>query len=714
MHGTSKETKGMTKKSLKIIKATALIFLAFAVTLNSLQTTEVTADVTIAIDPTSGKVETIIEINATIETENGFYIVRWNTTLNVTTGYSVGFNVETSFSVPQTAGTPQGRDVLVELIDNTTQNIGTATFKLYTEHHIKAVTPPPPLQPQEGANTTIWVNVTGGEPSTKYAANITVKDPADNTYTSMTELTTNTAGYGEKYITYPTNFTIGAHTNYTGKYTVAFNETLATREFSVGLTNATEYTLLQTVNIRAANYTYAAEHAWVNITYNGETIFSENVTALNGLIETNWTIPINALIGNYTVTITNSTTPGTRKPVDDTQQFVVEKPVFTVQIKAENLNREPLSNILVEVHNKTAKVEAKSTNETGIATLLLEMANYTLKAFLKEVEVGVLPNQSIIENKIGSKALPLTCNLTNIKILATDEAGTPMPFISFTANYSYTTRLNTSNQETLTFTTNYTGIGELRNMFTNISYLIEARRYGHIFNQTYIERMAISPWFNLTITLPTYTALVHVVDSQNNAAESVGVEAYEWSKGTGQPDQSYTTNSDGNVTFSLTFGKYKLRAYKDDVFLDETTIDLIQNRSYFIFHLATFNVGLTVIVLDYFGQPIPNAVVKVEQKTTAESVESTTGPDGQVTFNMSIGGDSRILIYIWEQLSGTKELYLTNSKHVTFNLNKYVVIAGHTVETSQFVTAIALTILAIVFIVGLTYKRLSRIFVKWK
>lgn len=251
-------------------------------------------------------------------------------------------------------------------------------------------------------------------------------------------------------------------------------------------------------------------------------------------------------------------------------------------------------------------------------------------------------------------------------------------------------------------------------MFTNISYLIEARRYGHIFNQTYIERMAISPWFNITITLPTYTAPIHVVDSQNNAAESVKVEAYEWSKGTGQPDQSYTTNPDGNVTFSLTFGKYKLRAYKDDVFLDETTIDLIQNRSSFIFHLATFNVDLTVTVLDYFSQPIPNAVVKVEQKTTGESVENTTGPDGRATFSISLGGDSRILIYIREQLSGTKELYLTNSKQVTFNLNKYVVIAAYTVETSQFVTAIVSAILVIVFIIALTHKRLLNIFMKGK
>lgn len=706
----------MNKKSLRITKATALILLACVFVLGSLQTPEVTADVTIfSIDPESGKVGEIITINATIETEDGFYIVRWNGTLNVTSGYAVGSTVLTSFTVPHTVGALGGRDVLVELIDNTTKNIGEATFRLFTGNYVEAVTPPPTFQLQEGANTTIWVNITGGEPDTSYVANITVKDPVNNTYMSLTELNTNTTGYGEKHITYPTNFTVGAHTNYTGRYTVTFNETLETppiSEFSVGLTNATQYTLFQTVNIRAANYTYPGEYAWVNITYNGETIFPpQNVTARNGLIETNWTIPINAPIGNYIVTITNSTTPGTRKPVNDTQQFVVKKPVFTVQIEAENLNGEPLSGILVEACNTTARVGIKSTNVTGVATFLLEMANYTFKALLKDVEVGVLYNCSIMENK----ALTLPCNLTNIKMLVTDKADIPMPFISLTVNYNYTTRLNASKQETLSFATNYTGIWKLRNMFTNISYVIEARRYGHIFNQTYIEGMPVKSWFNMTITLPIHTALIHVVDSKTNVAEGVKVEAYEWSKGTGQPDQSYTTNSDGNVTFSLTFGKYRIRAYKGDVLLNETAMDLIRNQS-FLFHLSTFNVDLNVTAIDYFGQPIPNAVVKVEQKTTVESVESTTGPDGRVTFKpLSIlGGDLRISIYIGGQLSGSKDLYLTNSKQVTFNLNRYVVVAGYAMKTSQFVTAIAIAILIVAFIVELSYKRLLKIFTKSK
>jgi len=226
--------------------------------------------------------------------------------------------------------------------------------------------------------------------------------------------------------------------------------------------------------------------------------------------------------------------------------------------------------------------------------------------------------------------------------------------------------------------------------------------------------MAVSPWFNITITVPTYTALIHVTDSKTSSAEGVKVEACEWNGGS---TQYKTTDSNGDASFSLTFGKYRIRAYKDDILLNEITIDLIQNQSSFIFHLATFNVDFNVIVLDYFGQPFPNArvnVVKVEHETTVESVNGTTGPDGRVTFGGILGGDSRISVYFEGQLSKTKDLYLTDSEQVTFHLSRYVIVAGYVMETSQFVTAIALVILIVAFIVALTYKRLFKIFLRSK
>jgi hypothetical protein len=217
--------------------------------------------------------------------------------------------------------------------------------------------------------------------------------------------------------------------------------------------------------------------------------------------------------------------------------------------------------------------------------------------------------------------------------------------------------------------------------------------------------MTASPWFNVTITVPTYTALIHVTDSKTSSAEGVKVEAYEWNGGS---TRYKTTDSNGDASFSLTFGKYRIRAYKDDILLNETTIDLIQNQSSFIFRLATLNVDLNVVVLDYFGQPIPNAVVNVEQKVIVESVEDTTGPDGRVTFSGILGGDLRISIRIAGEESGTKDLYLADSKELSFHLERYVSVAGYVMETSQFVTAITLAMLIIAFIVGLTYKRLLK------
>jgi hypothetical protein len=235
----------MKGKASKLAKIQVLILLVCTLTLSATQMPQVTADVTLTLKPASGEVSDAVFVNGTIETEGGFFIVRWNGTLNITAGFALGVEAQTTFIVPQTDGNPEGRDVLVELIDNTTNSIGTANFKLYTGYYVAPVTPSPPLQLQQGANTTLWLNVTGGEQTTSYVANVTVEDPANNTYTALPQLTTNTTGYGDTHVSYPEDFGAQAHTNYTGTYTATFNGTETT--FQVGLTNATEYTIFQTV-----------------------------------------------------------------------------------------------------------------------------------------------------------------------------------------------------------------------------------------------------------------------------------------------------------------------------------------------------------------------------------------------------------------------------------------------------------------------------------
>jgi len=109
-----------------------------------------TPTLTISIHPISGTVGTEVEVNGTIDTLNGGYTIRCNGTLNVTTGYATGYNVTTSFVIPQTIGAPSGRDVLIELIDNTVDNVVNTTFTLYTKYHIEAVVPSPPSNCKKG------------------------------------------------------------------------------------------------------------------------------------------------------------------------------------------------------------------------------------------------------------------------------------------------------------------------------------------------------------------------------------------------------------------------------------------------------------------------------------------------------------------------------------------------------------------------------------
>lgn len=565
-----------------------------------------------------------------------------------------------------------------------------------------------PTRIQEGDNTTIFAEIRQATPDKTYTLGINVTNPAGTFSALNVTITTDVIGSGSNSKEYPEAFT-EANTDYVGTYLVAVknvttNEILTNTSFTVGLTDKLRYARNEIVMIKGSSYT-ANENFTINIKLN-ETLVAEylNITASAlGIVNCTWQIPHNATPGVYTASIANATV----KNPPDIQEFYVE--VWQVQIWARNLANEPVVNLAIKVYNNTnvlaqfLKIPPPPTNETGWSSFLLATGNYTFEAFWKQNKVGSLLSKLIKNDTVLEEERWV--QLSNLKIDVIDKATNEyLPFIKLMLEYNNTIE---------TTETNLTGNALIHNLFTNVNYTVKAERYGLPLPPFQVE-ISPQPLNELTVEFPTYTMFVHVEGSKKNPAEGVRIEACEWSKGIGQPDQSYTTNSDGNVTFSLTFGKYRIRAYKDDVLLSETTIDLIRNQSTFIVHLATFNVDLNVTAIDYFGQPIPNAVVKVEQKATEESVEDTTGPDGQVSFSGILGGDSRISIYIGGRLSGTKDLHLTDSEKVTFNLNRYVVIAGYAVETSQFVTAIAIAILVVVFIVALTYKRLLKIFTKSK
>jgi len=588
-----------------------------------------------------------------------------------------------------------------------------------------------PARIQEGDNTTLTIEMHQATPDKTYTFEINVIDPTGASFAVNATIKTNTTGFGEEAVEYWSDFKDNANTNYVGTYSVAVkntttNKAIATTTFTVGLTYQLKHKRSQTVLIKGSGYK-ANENVTIDIKLKPREIsvsgYPKNITADGkGVVNHTWN-PKNATPGVYTVSITNATTPGTTKKPSDSQDFYVE--VWQVQIQALNLANETVADLTIKVDNKTEVPEeflglSESTNQTGWASFMLATGNYTFKGSWKDVPVGRFPTDVSefvsVENDTVI-AQESWVQLLNLKITVLDEAtDEPLPFVQLRFKYNYTVEPDKIVTEKIDFETNFTGTVYLRNMFINSSYVIEANRYG--FSELSLPpiRNKITPQGkDITIKFPVYTAFVHVADSEGNSVDGVRVEAYEWSSGLAQKG---TTDSDGNVTFSLTFGRYIVRVYNGTVFLNETIMDLTQNQSSFVVFLSLYPINFTVVALDYFRQPIPNAMVKIERKTDAKyeatALQGFTGSNGRVTFSNILGGDSRISIYIRGQLGGVKEIHLTSSEQVTFYLTSYVVIGGYAMEASQLVTAIAIAMLVVAFALALGYKRLLKIFRKSK
>jgi hypothetical protein len=694
-----KRVQGHLPKRGKVAATFMAMLLAITFIATFLPKATATPTLTINIHPISGTVGTEVEVNGTIDTLDGNYTIRWNETLNVTTGYATGYNVTTSFVIPQTIGAPSGRDVLIELIDNTVNSVVNTTFTLYTKHNIEAVVPSPPSQLQEGRITDILVSVTGGEANTVYSANITVTDPSGAVYYNDTLKLTNTTntGYGEGNIAYPANFSLGANTDYVGLYTIAFNETLATENFTVGLTDRLEYGRTETevvsVHIRGAGYD-PEELVSVNLTIAGVPVAGYPELTLadaQGVVTYSWKIPKDAQLGRYTVTLANET--GVQiKPVPDIQDFAVTEVTVYSQTQNKYASKEPLTGVSVGAYLGGTYVTSGITNETGWTDLKVSYGNYTFKAFWKNVEVGSI-NYTVLEN---ATLPPLECELAHLAVTIKDEAGFPLPFINVT--------LTSNKTGVLQFETN--NAGTIRtNTFTNVSYTIQAWRYDNLFDTSQIANLTITRWIN--ITCPTYALIVNVLDSKGIPLKNVEVKVYEWSSGVTEPVQSETTDDLGSAVFHLTFGRYKVWVYNEDhtIVLNKTVVDLTEDQLFFVVTCRIFNVDLSVIVKDYFGQPISNAVVEVK-RDNGSIFSPKTVSKGTYSFYNLTGGDCQISVSVMGTVSETRTLYLDEAKVVVFKLEEFVVVGGFLLEVTQLIAYVSLGIVIVLFALALIYRRL--------
>jgi 5-hydroxyisourate hydrolase-like protein (transthyretin family) len=569
-----------------------------------------------------------------------------------------------------------------------------------------------PIRIQEGQDTNITINLSSENVNFTYTLPVNVTSPTHVSYLRDVNVTTDSGGLGSNVTSFWKDFPSPANTNLMGTYTVAVNQSLATSTFTVGLTDKTVYLWSENVSIQAAGYS-ANGSVTVDLNYGGVSVsplFPQTLNATAaGVVSLSWMIPADTALGTYTVSVTNATQGGTVKPIADTQTFTVEG---VCELQVMNLAEQAMANVAVEVYNGTSGAFlnlAQDTNSTGwVAFMLGQGGNYTFKAFWKNVEVGL-----VTRNITGNVSFTLETNLSNLKLTLQNDAGMPLPWVDLYVSYNYTTRVPETIPETSVSPTDLEGKVILQNVFTDINYRVSARRYGLVLNTTTIQSLPVQPWNNITVVVPTYTMLVKVLDSTGNPAAGLQASAYEWSSGITEALDSKPTDSQGNASFALTVGRYTLRFFKDSVFLDNVTVDLTQDQLPVVVKIDIYNIDVHVVVVDYFGQPMPNVSVEFQRK--ANSVYETvatqvTSSDGTARFDGVIGGDSLIRVSLGNTLAASQSLFLTESSgDVAFKLGAYVSILGFVADAGVFVTAILILIMLVAFALYLVRGKLPHL-----
>jgi len=693
-----------SKSDVKKKAVTVPFLIALSITLVFMPLYTVSGQVSVSITSVvplsqSGKVGDTVHISGSISTADGTYNIWFGNDL-VVTNTSIGYVVDSSFAVPEL---PEG-NYTITLLDASTNVNATKQFTIIPGYSVKALVPSPPAQLQEGSNVVLNVTLTGGQPNTTYYANITVMLPAplNTNYSRLIELSTAQTGTAQVQLTYPDVAfePSGSLTNFTGLYNVYFNltERLAQDLFYVGFTDTNTYHRGQSVAIRAVGY-QANVNSTITITYaeTGASFYSEAVNASSeGVINTTWIVPSNALIGDYNITITPQHTP---KLIVDTHLVTVLG--YAVKIRVLNLAGEVAPQILVEaLDHATNTLYNGTSGADGIATVNLEKGNHTISAFWNDVKVGEI-NASIT----GESEFDLPCRLTNLKITVQDKNGLSIPFVTLDIIYQYvTTREGVSKTGNASGQTDLSGTFSFNSTLPEIGYTINASIYGVVFNtdNNTVSDVPAQPTFQVTILCPSRALALRIVDYNSAAIPNARIELVEQTSGI---FYGAVTDNAGTVSVEVTFGKYRLRAYADNTLLNETVIEIFSDTQSEI-RCIIYGLQVSVLIVDYFGQPIPNVNVMLHGPDEVTR-SATTQTDGTATFANLVGGNVQIIAY----LAGREGSYEAVNLQVeaptarTITMGKYVLLGSLLIETSVLATLIIILAAVILFLSMEVYTR---------
>ena len=690
------------KKFLYLLVASILVLSAFLPIL--IRNIRAEPAPTLILIKSKGKVGEIISVNGTIDTENGFYRILFGGR-EVANGTADGTKVETEFAVPNM---PAGTYNATLFDVNASLESLPVKFTIETDYILDVYKPEKPYQFVEGDNVTISLTIRGGKNDTVYSLNMTVSFQNETSY-RVIELATNSSGYASENVTYPIGFEGAASTNYTGIYHVKLiklNETVAKAEFTVGITELTEYHRGDTVKIHAIGYQSNAS-VTVNVKFPNGHLESNTTTAdPSGIVDFNWAVPMDAPMGDYLLWVNDT------KKCQDMQNFTV--PGFTVNITTVNLAGKPVSSVSLEIFENKTSIYNETTTERGEASVKLEKGNYTWRATFNEKLVG---EGNFTTKGIENENITLQISLSSLKIFVKNEkTGGGVSFTKIKLFCNYITINNENRSLTLNKETDINGTAEFVNIFINESYTIEAYKYGALFNRTiFFIEVSDEPVHFVNVTYPAKTSTVKVLDCRGNSVQGLIVKAYEWTNGTSVPTAEEESDENGVVTLGLTFGWYRIRVFKPteagEILVNETKADLtIQNETVEMkIKCKLLGLNLAVRVIDILGSPIPNVTVRLELISTGLSFNKTA--DGEFRFNDVVGGKYKILVF----LPNDDAPYLIDTVYldkpntiITLRDKDHINLFGILIGTYTLVMAIIIGVVAALIVMVVVSRRLSK------
>jgi membrane-bound inhibitor of C-type lysozyme len=644
----------------------------------------------------TGPVGYALNLQGTIYTANSTYdIIFANQVIASGNTYPDGYYVNANFSVP---AVPTGTYALrlrdVVLNTNSTED----DFQVTTSYIINAV----PSQIQEGNSVVINVGVTGGVASTPYFANVSVvlPSPLSTQYSEIVSLgTTNQAGSASAQVTYPgTAFQpSGSLTDYSGTYSINFNQSLAQSQFSAGFLDSSTYHRGQTVTIRAIGYT-SGETATLSVTSasGGSNLDSETVTAgTDGVISKAWVVPSNAALGSYNVTIAPQ---GTAKGIEDSQTFSING--YAVQVKTVNLAGDVVPQIQVQAIDGATNTPYNNTSgANGIANLNLESGTDVLNAFKNGVNIGTT-NITIT----GNATFTFQCQLTNLKIEVQNQNSVAMPFVDLAITYQYQPAAGGSQTGSASGQTDSTGIFVLNSTLTGISYTINASLYNNVFNSgnNTFNNIPAQPVTTVVITCPNETVSLNVVGYNQEAIPNTRIELVELTNGV---FYAATTDTSGSVTSQVSFGMYRARFYKDNILINQTDISVFSNTQTRIV-CSLYGIQVSVKIVDFFGSPISNANVTLNGPAT-ERFSAMTKGDGTATFSNVVGGDMQVVAFASSGQNDYQSVALTVNQPTTVQLkiDRYVAFGSLLIPVSSLIAVLVILLGIILLAIVEVYRR---------